>query len=118
MKHTIKKNYEFRRLYQKGKSAVSSRMVVYCRKNKSDKTRLGITVSTKIGKAVKRNFIRRRFREIFRLSRHNIADGYDVVIVARTRALYSSYQELEKDFKTLAGKLGIYKDEKNSSFTD
>lgn len=118
MKHTIKNNYEFRRLYQRGASASSPRMVLYCRKNRLGETRLGLTVSTKIGKAVRRNRIRRRFREIFRLNRSSIAEGCDIIIVARTRALYSSYTQLDADFKYLAEKLGILKNEKDTYISD
>mgnify|MGYP000396664071 CR=1 FL=1 len=64
MKHTVslKQNHEFRRLYNKGKSAVSPYFVVYCRKTGRDQSRLGITTGVKLGNAVKRNFVRRRIR--------------------------------------------------------
>ena len=42
---TLKENHEFRRLYQKGKSAVGGGMVLYCRKNRLDHNRLGLTAS-------------------------------------------------------------------------
>ena len=60
MKHTVslKQNHEFRRLYNKGKSAVSPYFVVYCRKTGRDQSRLGITTGVKLGNAVKRNFVR------------------------------------------------------------
>lgn len=47
---TVKENYEFRRMYAKGKSGVSSCLVVYYRKNRLGHNRLGVTVS-KIGRA-------------------------------------------------------------------
>ena len=61
---TLKKNYEFKRLYNKGKTAVTPYMVVYALKNHKGIRRVGYTVSTKLGKAVVRNRIRRRLREI------------------------------------------------------
>ena len=54
---TLKKNHEFRRLYRKGASAVAGSMVLYCRKNRLGHNRLGITVSVKLGNAVKRVLI-------------------------------------------------------------
>ena len=57
---TLKKNYEFRRLYNKGKTAVTPYMVVYALKTGRNARRVGYTVSTKLGKAVVRNRIRRR----------------------------------------------------------
>ena len=63
---TLKEKYEFRRLYQKGASAVGGGMVLYCRKNRLGHNRLGVTVSVKLGHAVVRNRARRRLREVYR----------------------------------------------------
>ena len=95
---TIKQNHEFRRLYNKGRSAVSPSMVIYCRKSRFPHNRLGITVSTKLGCAVKRNRARRRLRELFRLAQPRLKQGYDVVIVARTRAVTVAHKKLQADF--------------------
>ena len=50
MKHTValKQNHEFRRLYSKGKSAVSPYFAIYCRKTKRPNSRLGITTGLKL----------------------------------------------------------------------
>ena len=82
-------------------------MVIYCRKNKLSKNQLGITVSTKIGKAVVRNRVRRRLREIYRLQEDKLLPGYDIVVVARVRAVHSKYAVLERDFLRLAKKLQL-----------
>ena len=95
---TIKQNHEFRRLYNKGKSAVTPSMVVYCRKSRLAHNRIGITVSTKLGCAVKRNRARRRLRELFRLAQPRLKQGFDVVIVARTRAVSVEHRKLQADF--------------------
>ena len=95
---TIKQNHEFRRLYNKGKSAVTPSMVVYCRKSRLTHNRIGITVSTKLGCAVKRNRARRRLRELFRLAQPRLKQGFDVVIVARTRAVNVEHRKLQADF--------------------
>ena len=95
---TIKQNHEFRRLYNKGRSAVSPSMVIYCRKSRFPHNRLGITVSTKLGCAVKRNRARRRLRELFRLAQPRMKQGFDVVIVARTRAVTVAHKKLQADF--------------------
>jgi ribonuclease P protein component len=106
---SLKNNYEFRRLYAKGKSASSQYTAVYCRKNKRRVNQLGITVSTKIGKAVQRNRVRRRYREIYRLNEDKFDAGYDIVIVARAKSTTARFGELEKDFLRLCGKLGFCK---------
>ena len=104
---TLKKNSEFRRLYTKGKSAVSPYLVVYCRKNRTVENRLGYTVSTKLGHAVVRNRVRRRLREIVRLNSPALARGYDIVIVARSRAVGASYQKLDAAFLRCCRELGL-----------
>ena len=85
MKYTVslKENRVFRRLYAKGRSAVSPTMVLYCRKNGRRENRLGLTTGTKLGHAVVRNRVRRRLREIYRLQEHRLSPGYDIVVVAR-----------------------------------
>ena len=102
-------NYEFRRVYAKGKSAASPRMVVYVRKTGLPSSRLGITVSTKLGKAVVRNKIKRRFREIYRLNEEKLLCGYDIVIVGRMKSTTAEYADLDRDFLYLAEKLGLFK---------
>ena len=108
---TLKENYEFRRLYQKGASAVSPAMVLYCRKNRQGQSRLGLTVSTKVGGAVVRNRVRRRLREIYRLNAGRLKEGYDVIAVARVKAAHSRYAVLERDFLRLSQKLDLLKPE-------
>ena len=109
MKHTVslKQNHEFRRLYNKGKSAVSPYFAVYCRQTRRPYSRLGITTGVKLGKAVKRNFVRRRIRELYRTNEDKLLPGYDIVVVARTRAIYGRYADLERSFLHLMKKLGI-----------
>ena len=109
MKFTVflKENRVFRRLYAKGKSAVAPTMVLYCRRNGRRQSRLGLTTGTKLGHAVVRNKVRRRLREIYRLHEDQFAPGYDIVVVARVRAVHSSYAVLERDFLRLAKKLQL-----------
>ncbi len=104
---TLKENYEFRRVYQRGASAVSASMVVYCRKNKLGRSRLGITASTKIGGAVTRNRARRRLREVYRLNRDKLQKGWDIILVARGRTATVSWKELNDTFLRLCRKLEI-----------
>ena len=106
---TLKENYEFRRTY-KGTSAVSGGMVLYCRKNKLGRNRLGLTASTKLGHAVVRNRCRRRLREVYRLHLGEMKQGYDVILVARTRTATASWKELNDSFLKLCRKLDLLED--------
>lgn len=110
--YTVKENYEFRRMYAKGRSGVSSCLVVYFRPNRRGHNRLGVTVSTKLGGAVVRNRVRRRLREIFRLAQPRMKQGYDVILVARNRAASADYHELERAFRRTCEKLELWEKEK------
>ena len=104
---TLKMNYEFQRLYRKGKSAATPFLVVYARQGRRPGNRVGFTVSTKLGKAVKRNRVRRRLREIYRLNEQRIARGTDLVVVARGRAVTATYRQLETAFLSACKKLEL-----------
>ena len=109
MRHTVSltENYEFRRVYGRGKSAGSGHIVVYAFPNRRKENRLGITVSTKVGKAVIRNKVRRRLKEIYRLQEAKILPGFDIVIVAKVKASGADYNSLHRDFLRLGEKLAI-----------
>ena len=109
MKKTIalKENHEFRRLYHRGTSSAGRHLVLYCRKNRLGRNRLGLVSSTKLGHAVVRNRVRRRLREIFRLNQDKLTQGYDMIVVARTRAVHAEYHELDRAFLRTCGKLGL-----------
>lgn len=76
--------------------------MVYCQKNRRGQSRLGVTVSTKLGHAVVRNRVRRRLREIYRLNREKMPAGYDIIIVARVRAAETPYRKLERPLSALS----------------
>ena len=108
---TLKENYEFRRLYQKGASAVCPTMVLYCRKNRLGHNRLGLVSSTKLGHAVVRNRCRRRLREVYRLHAPEMKQGYDIILVARARTVYAPWPELQKQFLKLCRKLDLLEEQ-------
>ena len=107
VRNTLKKNSDFRRLYSKGKSSVNRCLVVYCRRNGRGVNRLGYTVTPKLGHAVVRNRVRRRLREIYRLNSPALKTGWDIVVVARTRCVDSSYAELNSAFMDACEKLNL-----------
>ena len=111
MKHTIsmKEKHLFRRLYAKGKTAVFPTMAVYARPNGSKRSRLGFTVGTKVGKAVRRNKVRRRLREAYRIHEEHMLPGWDLVVVARVKSAHVPYRQLEKDLLRALDKLGVRK---------
>lgn len=109
MKFTIslKQNHVFRRLYTKGRNQVTPHLALYARKNGGTVSRLGITASTKLGHAVVRNRVRRRLREIYRIHENQFLPGYDIVVVARVRAVYARFDEIERSFLKAARAIGL-----------
>ena len=103
---SLKKNHIFRKLYS-SKGIANSYFVLYARGNHSQCNRVGITVSKKLGHAVVRNRTRRRIREIYRLNEERFAPGWDIVVVARTRAVEAPYGKLTAAFLSLAQKGGL-----------
>ena len=103
---SLKLNHIFRRLYHTSGQA-DSYLVLYARKNRSNCNRVGLTVSKKLGHAVVRNRTRRRLREVYRLNESALKPGYDIVIVARSRAVEAPFSKLTASFLRLADKAGI-----------
>ena len=103
---SLKKNHIFRKLYS-SKGVANSYFVLYARPNRSQNNRVGITVSKKLGHAVVRNRTRRRIREIYRLNEERFAPGWDIVVVARTRAVKAPFGKLTGAFLSLAQKSGL-----------
>ena len=113
----LKENRDFRRVYNKGKSFVSPYFVLYMNKNRFGDTRLGLTVGKKIGNAVKRNRAKRVITAAFSTVCPHISEGYDFVIVARTRMLNVKSTEVTSSLTKILQSIGVlklYENEKNS----
>jgi len=100
---SLKKNFQFRFVYNKGKSLANRFLVMYVVKNRkyTDTNRLGISVSKKVGKSVVRSRVTRLIRESYRLSEERILPGYDIVVIARVSAANATYHEIEKSLLSL-----------------
>ncbi|MDO5401226.1 MAG: ribonuclease P protein component [Eubacteriales bacterium] len=107
---SLKLNHVFRRLYHTSGKADAS-LVLYARKNRTGANRVGITVSKKLGHAVVRNRTRRRLREIYRLNEERFLPGWDIVVVARSKAVDASFDALAKSYLALAKKAGLLRED-------
>ncbi|HCJ66428.1 MAG TPA: ribonuclease P protein component [Elusimicrobia bacterium] len=95
----LSRNREFRRIFREGKSFSNQNLIIYIYKRSPEEdgqVRLGLVVSRKLGEAVKRNKLKRRLREIFRLHKHLLKPGLDMIFLPRNQAINCNYQELEK----------------------
>jgi ribonuclease P protein component len=75
---------DFRRVYERRRSASDAWLLVYGCENGLPYSRLGLSVSRKIGPAVHRNRLRRLYREAFRLTRNEMPTGLDLVFIPRS----------------------------------
>ena len=107
---SLKLNHVFQRLYHTS-GAADSYLVIYARKNRTGQNRVGITTSKKLGHAVQRNRTRRRLREVYRLNEERFQPGWDIVVVARTRAVEAPFDRLTASYLRLSAKLGILREE-------
>lgn len=103
MKHTesLKKNYQFRHVYHRGRSMANRHLVLYLVKNGTQANRLGISVSKKVGKSVVRSHVTRLIRESYRLMEDELKLGYDFVVIARASAANASYHEISGSLRHL-----------------
>ena len=109
---SLKKNRDFRTVYRDGKSYANRLLVMYTLKNDSDRNRLGISVSKKVGNSVVRHHITRLVRESYRLHEDMFNSGLDIVVVARSTAKDISYHEVESALLHLGGLHKIISKEK------
>ena len=107
---SLKLNHVFRKLYHT-KGVADGYLVLYARRNRTEGNRVGITVSKKLGKAHIRNRTRRRIREVYRLNEEKFRPGWDIVVVARSKAVDAPFDALTKSYLSLAKKAGLLSEE-------
>ncbi len=104
---SLKKNDDFRRVYGKKRSFANKYFIMYVSENGSDRNRLGISVSKKVGNSVVRHRITRLVRESYRLNEKRFNSGLDLVVVARSGAADIGYRAGESALLHLGRLHGI-----------
>ena len=109
---SIRKNRDFQTVYRTGKSCANRQLVMYVKRTEEPATRIGISVSKKVGNSVVRHHITRLVREGFRLHMDMLETGCDIVVVARAAAKDSDYKTIERAFMHLCGLHNIVRESK------
>ena len=107
---SLKKTKDFQAVYQSGRSYGNRYLVMYVSRTDTNKNRLGISVSKKVGNSVVRHRITRLIRESYRLNELRFVEGLDLIVVARPGAKGKNFFEIESALLHLAGKQGVLKE--------
>ena len=92
---SLRNNRDFQVVFKTGKSYANKLLVMYVRENGTEKNRLGISVSKKVGNSVVRHRVKRLIKESYRLQEKVFNSGLDIVIIARNSAAFVDYSEME-----------------------
>ena len=108
---SLKNSREFSQVYNHRKSLANKYLVMYILPQDRMYSRIGISVSKKVGNSVIRHRITRLIRESYRLNKDNLIQGYDIVVVARPAAKGKNYFDIEKSFLHLCRLHNFFKKE-------
>lgn len=122
---TLRFNYEFSRVYKRGRFAIGRHLSVHCFKRPNglkhntttipvDINRIGFCANKKQLGAVDRNRAKRLMREAYYQVASDISLGYDIVFTLKTCDKLPTYYDIEKDMHKLLGRLSLINSEKKN----
>lgn len=101
---------DFQRVFELGRKTVGRNLILWSLETSSSQApRLGLSVSSKVGIAVRRNRLKRLAREAFRLNRDRMRPGADMVIYFRRGCRWERLKDAENDIMELYRKAGLLK---------
>lgn len=102
----LKSGDDFKRTYDAKCSVADPRLVVYAFANGLGHSRIGLSVSKKVGNAVERNRVKRMLREAYRLNQHDVPSGFDFIFIPRGPALTYSIDQWRESVIVLTRRAG------------
>lgn len=107
--YRLRSNMEFKKVYNGGRNYWNRNLVLYVRRNNMVNSRVGYSITKKIGNSVVRNKIRRRMKEIYRLNFDNIKNGYDLIFIPKRNIVDISFKDLESAMLHIMKLSKVYK---------
>ena len=97
-RHRLRSSADFRHVRQQGRTLAHPLLVLSYVENNLESSRFGFVVGGRLGKAAKRNRIKRRMREAvrMRIQERKIARGWDIVLIARQPIVTASFQQVDQ----------------------
>ena len=111
--HTVKTNNDFSDAIHNGYYLKNNLYTIYIRKRELDRYRFGISVSKKLGNAVHRNLYKRQIRSIIDKYKKYYHNGYDYIIILRKDFPLATFEEKDRLFNDLIGKLNNHISKEN-----
>ncbi|MBP3432025.1 MAG: ribonuclease P protein component [Clostridia bacterium] len=109
MDHRLRKNNQFNYIYKKGERVHTENFTLFVVKSKYQSYKIGFSISKKLGKANKRNKLKRRMREI--VKNLNIPSFCNYVLLAKENSVNLEFQQLKNELKRIFEK---YEKKKNN----
>ncbi len=103
----MRSSADFSRVRTEGRSWSTPLLVVQAAANRRDTVRVGVVVSKRLGKAVRRNRIRRLIREAVRVLCRRLRSGWDLVIIARSRMTEARFAEVQAALEEALTRAGL-----------
>ena len=101
IKRKLSKTSEFKKVFSEGRRIEGKNLIIFILKNDYNFNRPGVIIKKETGKAVVRNKIKRRLREVFRLINKKLSPGYDIIVLAKNNIKESDYFEIYHDLENL-----------------
>lgn len=105
----LRRDSDFKKVYSKGKSFSDHFLVLFVLPNDLGRNRIGLSVSAKVGKAAKRNRVKRLLREVYRLNKDKLIPGLDLIFLARRDAVKLDFPKMERSILKLYKRAKILK---------
>ncbi|MDD7305440.1 MAG: ribonuclease P protein component [Peptoniphilaceae bacterium] len=99
---SLRKNTDFERVYKKSKAFYNRDFTILIKNNGLDHPRFGFSISKKVGKANRRNKLKRRLREIIRHNYNNI-NNVDIIIIPKRHTVDYTYDQLKSSINHIFG---------------